>query len=43
MEIEMPVLSLVEVEFGRFPTFLGNKRASVVETGSFGVVFKFFE
>jgi len=38
----MPVLSLTEVEFGRFPTFFGNKRTSGMEIGSFGVVYKTF-
>ena len=38
----MLVLSLTEVEFGLFPTFLRNKRASVVEIRSFGVVSKIF-
>ncbi|ASV31560.1 hypothetical protein CJ263_15810 [Maribacter cobaltidurans] len=28
------------MEFGRFPTFLGNKRASGMGIGSFGVVSK---
>jgi len=31
------------MEFGRFPTFLGNERASGMEIGSFGVVSKTFE
>lgn len=30
----------VVMEFGRFPIFLGNERASGVEIGSFGVLFK---
>ncbi len=36
----MPVLSGVEVEFERFPNFLGNKWASVMEIGIFEVVSK---
>ncbi|MDG3581443.1 hypothetical protein [Galbibacter pacificus] len=38
----MSVLSLIEVEFGCFPIFPGNKRASEMEIGSFGVVSKTF-
>lgn len=30
------------MEFGRFPTFLGNKRTSGKEIGIFGVVSKTF-
>ncbi|MCM4157580.1 hypothetical protein [Gramella sp. AN32] len=32
----------IEMEFGRFPNFLGNERASEMETASFGVRFKIF-
>jgi len=30
------------MEFGRFPTFLGNKRTNGLEIGSFGVLPKTF-
>ena len=32
----------MEMEFGRFPTFLGNERVSGMGIGSFGVVSKTF-
>ncbi|MGO3812969.1 hypothetical protein [Mesonia sp.] len=42
VQIEMPVLSLIEVEFGHLPTFLGNEWTSEMQIGSFGVVSKIF-
>jgi hypothetical protein len=39
----MPVLNLAEVNFGRFPTFLGNGRTSGVGIGNLEVMSKTFK